>query len=57
MNGLHVCHEIGHVLGACVPAQVTAAGMLMLAPRSAAELADWVAKRELCVYTPNTNVT
>jgi IclR family pca regulon transcriptional regulator len=42
------------VLGARVPAQVTAAGMLMLALRGDAELTEWLATRELQVFTSHT---
>ena len=44
----------GYVLGARVPAQVTASGMLMLALRSDAELDDWLATRQLTVFTSHT---
>jgi len=42
------------VLGARVPAQVTAAGLLMLALRSDEALAQWLASRPLQVFTPHT---
>ncbi|RYF32444.1 MAG: 4-hydroxyphenylpyruvate dioxygenase, partial [Comamonadaceae bacterium] len=44
----------GYVLGARVPAQVTAAGMMMLALREPAALEGWLATRELRVFTSHT---
>jgi IclR family pca regulon transcriptional regulator len=44
----------GYVLGARVPAQVTASGMLMLALRSDAELNEWLTTRQLTVFTSHT---
>ena len=46
-NGPNRSMSTGYVLGARVPAQVTAAGMLMLALRSDAELANWLETHEL----------
>ncbi len=43
-----------YVLGARVPAQVTAAGMLMLALRSDDELAIWFATRQFTPFTSHT---
>lgn len=53
-NGPNRSMNTGYVLGARVPAQVTAAGMLMLALRSDAELAHWLDTHELSVFTPHT---
>lgn len=53
-NGPNRSMSTGYVLGARVPAQVTAAGLLMLALRSDAELAQWLASRPLQVFTPHT---
>jgi DNA-binding IclR family transcriptional regulator len=44
-NGPNRSMSTGYVLGARVPAQVTASGMLMLALRTDAELAEWLATR------------
>ncbi|RYF63707.1 MAG: 4-hydroxyphenylpyruvate dioxygenase, partial [Comamonadaceae bacterium] len=44
----------GYVLGARVPAQVTASGMLMLALRTDEELAQWLATRQLKAFTSFT---
>ncbi len=48
-NGPNRSMSTGYVLGARVPAQVTASGMLMLALRSDAELNEWLATRQLTV--------
>lgn len=53
-NGPNRNMHTGYVLGARVPAQVTAAGMLMLALRSDAELEHWLATDPLAVFTPHT---
>jgi IclR family pca regulon transcriptional regulator len=53
-NGPNRSMSTGYVLGARVPAQVTAAGMLMLSLRGDAELADWLATRQLQVFTSHT---
>lgn len=53
-NGPNRSMSTGYVLGARVPAQVTASGMLMLALRSDAEIADWLATRQLTVFTSHT---
>ena len=53
-NGPNRSMSTGYVLGARVPAQVTAAGLLMLALRSDEELAQWLASRPLQVFTPHT---
>ncbi|MDA7415368.1 helix-turn-helix domain-containing protein [Xenophilus arseniciresistens] len=53
-NGPNRSMNTGYVLGARVPAQVTASGMLMLALRSDADLARWLATRELKVFTSFT---
>jgi IclR family pca regulon transcriptional regulator len=44
-NGPNRSMSTGYVLGARVPAQVTASGMLMLALRSDVELNEWLATR------------
>ncbi len=53
-NGPNRSMSTGYVLGARVPAQVTASGMLMLALRSDAELNEWLAMRQLTVFTSHT---
>jgi IclR family transcriptional regulator, pca regulon regulatory protein len=53
-NGPNRSMSTGYVLGARVVAQVTAAGLLMLALRSDDELAHWLATHELSVFTPYT---
>ena len=53
-NGPNRSMSTGYVLGARVPAQVTASGMLMLALRSDAELNEWLATRQLTVFTSHT---
>lgn len=53
-NGPNRSMNTGYVLGARVPAQVTASGMLMLALRSDEELARWLATHELKVFTSFT---
>lgn len=53
-NGPNRNMNTGYVLGARVAAQVTAAGMLMLALRSDEELAQWLQARKLVIFTPHT---
>ncbi len=53
-NGPSRSMNTGYVLGGRVPAQITAAGLLLLAQRSAAEREHWLAQRELQTYTPHT---
>jgi IclR family pca regulon transcriptional regulator len=53
-NGPSRAMNTGYVLGGRVQAQVTAAGLLMLAQRSAAELEQWLAQRVLQTYTTHT---
>ncbi len=53
-NGPNRSMSTGYVLGARVPAQVTASGMLMLALRTDAELNEWLAMRQLTVFTSHT---
>ncbi len=53
-SGITTAMNIGFVLGARVPAQVTAAGMLMLAMRDDAGREDWLAHHELKTYTSYT---
>ncbi|RYF81956.1 MAG: 4-hydroxyphenylpyruvate dioxygenase [Comamonadaceae bacterium] len=53
-NGPNRSMNTGYVLGARVPAQVTASGMLMLALRSDADLAQWLATRNLKAFTSYT---
>lgn len=53
-NGPNRNMNTGYVLGARVPAQVTAAGMLMLALRSDEELQQWLATHTLSIFTPHT---
>ncbi|MEF7616161.1 IclR family transcriptional regulator C-terminal domain-containing protein [Aquincola sp. MAHUQ-54] len=53
-NGPNRSMNTGYVLGARVPAQVTAAGLLMLALRPDDERAHWVDTHALKVFTPHT---
>ncbi|GAB2454284.1 IclR family transcriptional regulator [Comamonas humi] len=53
-NGPNRNMNTGYVLGARVPAQVTAAGMLMLAMRGDEVLQHWMATRALSIFTPHT---
>lgn len=53
-NGSNRSMNTGFVLGSRVPAQVTAAGLLMLAMRERQGLEDWLAQRELKTYTSFT---
>lgn len=53
-NGPNRSMSTGYVLGARVPAQVTASGMLMLAMRNDEERNLWLATHELTVFTSHT---
>ena len=53
-NGPNRSMNTGYVLGARVPAQVTAAGMLMLALRDEAGIEQWLDTYELKVFTSHT---
>ncbi len=53
-NGPNRSMSTGYVLGARVPAQVTASGLLMLAMRGDEEQATWLATHELAVFTSHT---
>ncbi|MDM0112830.1 IclR family transcriptional regulator C-terminal domain-containing protein [Variovorax sp. J22R133] len=53
-NGPNRSMSTGYVLGARVAAQVTAAGLLMLALRSDEEQAQWLATHDLAVFTSFT---
>jgi IclR family pca regulon transcriptional regulator len=53
-NGSSRAMNTGYVLGARVQAQVTAAGMLMLALRDASWLENWLRTHELKAYTSYT---
>ncbi len=53
-NGPNRVMNTGLVLGARVPAQVTAAGMLMLALRESPSFAEWLERAELRTYTSYT---
>lgn len=53
-NGPNRSMNTGFVLGARVPAQVTAAGMLMLSMRDPAWLERWLTEHELKAYTSHT---
>ena len=53
-NGPSRAMNIGYVLGGRVQAQVTAAGLLILAQRSAPERDLWLAQRTLQTFTPHT---
>jgi IclR family pca regulon transcriptional regulator len=53
-NGSNRVMNIGYVLGARVKAEVTAAGLLLLAMRDQQWLEQWLASHELSTYTPYT---
>ena len=53
-NGYSRAMNTGYVLGSRVQAQVTAAGLLMLSMRPVEWLDDWLATRELKIYTAHT---
>ena len=53
-NGTNRSMNTGYVLGSRVPAQVTAAGMLLLAMREPEWLERWITDRELRAYTSHT---
>lgn len=53
-NGPSRTMNTGYVLGGRVQAQVTAAGLLLLAQRSTAGRDQWVFQRVLQTYTPHT---
>jgi IclR family transcriptional regulator, pca regulon regulatory protein len=53
-NGPTRVMNTGFVLGARVPAQVTAAGMLLLATRTAPHYSEWLAAQTLPTYTQHT---
>ncbi|WP_394789843.1 IclR family transcriptional regulator C-terminal domain-containing protein [Rhodoferax sp.] len=53
-NGPVRAMNTGYVLGGRVPAQVTAAGLLLLSERTTAERDAWLAQRELKTYTTHT---
>ena len=50
-NGTNRAMNTGYILGSRVQAQVTAAGLLMLALREPAALEHWLATNELKAYT------
>jgi len=53
-NGSNRSMNTGFVLGARVPAQVTAAGMLLLALQGEEAVAQWLAQHELKTFTSHT---
>lgn len=53
-NGPTRVMNTGFVLGARVPAQVTAAGMLLLATRTTPHYSEWLAAQTLPTYTQHT---
>jgi IclR family transcriptional regulator, pca regulon regulatory protein len=53
-NGPNRVMNTGFVLGARVPAQVTAAGMVLLALRSTPHYDQWLAQRNLPTFTQHT---
>lgn len=53
-NGSNRAMNIGYVLGARVKAEVTAAGLLLMAMRDAAWQEQWLRTHELSTYTPHT---
>lgn len=55
-NGPARAMNVGYVLGARVPAQVTAAGLLMMALQDEAFIDTWLMERELKSFTSHTVV-
>jgi IclR family pca regulon transcriptional regulator len=55
-NGPTRAMNVGYVLGARVPAQVTAAGLLMIALQDESFVGSWLASRELKSFTSHTVV-
>jgi IclR family transcriptional regulator, pca regulon regulatory protein len=53
-NGPNRLMSTGYVLGARVPAYVTAAGLLLLATRDAPHYDDWLAQQTLRTFTQHT---
>lgn len=53
-NGSNRAMNTGYVLGSRVPAQVTAAGLLLLSSRDELSLDRWLARHELKAYTSYT---
>lgn len=53
-NGSNRAMNTGYVLGSRVPAQVTAAGLLMLSMRDTDGMEAWLEKHELKTYTSHT---
>ncbi len=53
-NGSNRAMNIGYVLGARAKAEVTAAGLLLLAMREPQWLDEWLATHELSTFTPHT---
>ncbi len=53
-NGSNRAMNIGYVLGARVKAEVTAAGLLLLAMREPQWIEQWLATHELSTFTPHT---
>ena len=56
-NGSNRAMNTGYVLGSRVQAQVTAAGLLMLAARDPAWLENWLGTHELKAYTSYANTS
>ena len=56
-NGANRNMNTGYILGSRVPAQVTAAGILMMALRPQTWVDDWLAMRDLRTYTPHTIIS
>ena len=53
-NGSNRAMNIGYVLGARAKAEVTAAGLLLLAMRDPLWLDEWLATHQLSTFTPHT---
>lgn len=53
-NGTNRAMSIGYVLGSRVQAEVTAAGLLMLALKDPQEIEQWLERHELKAYTSHT---
>lgn len=56
-DGSNMVKNVGFVLGARIPANLSSAGVAMLSCRSPKEVDRWLAGREFVPYTPETIVT
>lgn len=56
-DGSNLVQNVGFVLGARVPANLSSAGIAMLSSRTPEEVDQWLAGRKFVPYTPYTNTT